>query len=309
MSDNSLTQKVSQVIAPELVDPLESYFFEYENCPWALQQKTPKDPFILIGYFKESDTPALAIQQLRSEFPQIQEAFQTETLKASEWQNAYKSFVKPWSDRSLHWIPLWAKDTYTLPDSAHGVYLDAGMAFGTGSHETTQLCASRLLDYYETIDSDSSRLNIVDAGCGSGILALSASVLGLSSVRGFDNDPDAIKVCQENVSMNPHIPEVSFSLADLNSGLPRAEIDFLMANIQTDILIPFSSQIIKSLRPSAVLVLSGILTKELKGLRAHYEHAFKKLHPNAVLKMDSREKGEWSDLKVEILACDTHKLS
>ena len=88
------------------------------------------------------------------------------------------------------------------------------MAFGTGSHETTQLCASRLLDYYQALPSDPSNLKIVDAGCGSGILALSAKILGFKNVHGFDNDPDALAVCVENQALNPHIESIHFSVDD-----------------------------------------------------------------------------------------------
>ena len=300
--------KISLEIASDLVEALESYFFEREACPWALQQNTPTDPFYLIGYFKDEAESSGYIQSLRMEFPQIQNDFQIESIEPKEWQDAYKSFVKPWSDRSLHWVPLWAKDTYKTPASAQVVYLDAGMAFGTGSHETTQLCASRLLDYVESMPEIPTDLKIVDAGCGSGVLALSAKALGFSSVRGFDNDPDAIKVCKENLDYNPHIKTTPFSIDDLNTGLPAETIDFLMVNIQTDVLIPFSSQIIKSLRPNAVLILSGILESELSLLQSHYENAFQEILPNASVKIDSRRKGEWSDLMVEIIACDAKKI-
>lgn len=300
--------KISLEIPLDLVEVLESHFFEMENCPWALQQNKPTDPFCLIGYFKDRVQSTGYIQSLRMEFPQIPNDFQIESIEPKEWQDAYKSFVKPWSDRSLHWIPLWAKDTYEAPASAQLVYLDAGMAFGTGSHETTQLCASRLLDYVETLSEIPSNLQIVDAGCGSGVLALSAKALGFSSVRGFDNDPDAIKVCKENLDYNPHIKTTPFSIDDLNTGLPEGTIDFLMVNIQTDVLIPFSSQIIKSLRPNAVLVLSGILESELSLLQHHYENAFHEIIPNSSVTIDSRRKGEWSDLMVEIIACGANKM-
>ena len=309
MPPHSLTYKVSQIISNDWIDALENYFFECQNCPWALQQETPKDPFVLIGYFKDASTQSQAIQDLREAVPNLENAFVTQTMPENEWQEAYKTFVKPWADRTLHWIPLWAKDSYLAPSSAHCVYLDAGMAFGTGSHETTQLCASRLLDYYQALPSDPSNLKIVDAGCGSGILALSAKILGFKNVHGFDNDPDALAVCVENQALNPHIESIHFSVDDLNTGLAEGEIDLLMANIQTDILMPFSTQIIKSLRPNAVLILSGILTTEINALRKHFEAAFKQIRPNATIEMDSRAKGEWSDLRVEILACDTPKIN
>ena len=71
---------------------------------------------------------------------------------------------------------------------------------------------------------------MVDAGCGSGILTLSARALGFQSIRGFDNDPDAIQVCHDLLRYNPAFSPIDFSVDDLISGLPEKSIDFLMAN-------------------------------------------------------------------------------
>ena len=304
-----LNLKTTVEIPVILIDRLEGYFFDLESCPWVLLQETAADPFFLIGYFEDAIALKEGIEAVKANFPEIDKPFHTEALEAVVWQNAYKAYVKPWNDRQLHWIPLWSKDTYTVPAGAACVYLDAGMAFGTGCHETTQLCASRLVDFFETqrpkLKADKATLHIVDAGCGSGILALSARALGFNNIRGFDNDPDAIYVCNENLLENPHLETLPFSVDDLVSGLPENSVDFLMANIQTNILIPFSEAIIKSLRPNAHLILSGILTKEIDLLRAHFEIELKRILPKASVNVDSRDKGEWSDLKVEIIACES----
>ncbi len=306
-----LNLKTTVEIPPTLIDPLEGYFFDLEACPWVLLQKTAADPFFLIGYFKDPIDLNRGIDAIKVAFPEIENSFQTEELEAVVWQNAYKAYVKPWNDRQLHWVPLWSKESYTVPVGAACVYLDAGMAFGTGCHETTQLCASRLVDFFNEQNSKGSlsdcAINMVDAGCGSGILALSARALGFKNIRGFDNDPDAIHVCHENLSENPHVDSIHFTVDDLNSGLPQNSIDFLMANIQTNILMPFSEAIIKSLRPKAHLILSGILSKEIDLLRTHFETELKRLLPKASVRLDSRHKGEWSDLKVEIIACESSK--
>lgn len=307
MTDAPLDLKISMQIADDQVELLESYFYECEPNPWVLIQETAVDPYYLNGYFNQEDDCALAIAALKENFPQIELTFKKETLEVTEWQNAYKQYVKPWNDRLLHWVPLWSKATYEIPEGGLPVYVDAGMAFGTGCHETTQLCASRLVDFYLS-DLPKENLTMVDAGCGSGILALSARALGFSSIRGFDNDPDAIQVCHDHLNHNPTLASVSFTVDDLISGLPEDSIDFLMANIQTNILMPFAEPIIKSLRASAQLILSGILTKEIEALKIHYSEKFNDLRPNASILMNSREKGEWSDLKIEIIACESEKI-
>ena len=161
-------------------------------------------------------------------------------IEDADWQNAYKEFVKPWSDRQLHWIPLWERDNLTTPEGAATVYLDAGMAFGTGAHETTRLCARRLQDYRDAHADQLDSLELIDAGCGSGVLALSASALGFQKILGFDFDPEAIVVCHSNSQENPHIAKLDFEVADLEKGLTGRQADLLLANIQTDVLIPHS---------------------------------------------------------------------
>ena len=307
MTDAPLELKISVQIPDDQVDALESYFYECEPNPWVLIQKTAADPYFLNGYFHQEGDCTQAIAALKETFPQLDLAFKKEKLIATEWQNAYKQYVKPWNDRLLHWVPLWAQETYSVPEGGLPVYVDAGMAFGTGCHETTQLCASRLVDFYLS-DISKDSLTMVDAGCGSGILALSARALGFQNIRGFDNDPDAIQVCHDHLKHNPSLSPIDFSVDDLISGLPENSIDFLMANIQTNILIPFAEPIIKSLHASAHLILSGILTKEIETLRLHYLEQCKHLCPNATVLMDSREKGEWSDLKIEIIACESKKI-
>ena len=307
MTDAPLDLKISVQIPEDYVDALESYFYECDPNPWVLIQKTAADPYYLSGYFNQEEECTQAIDALKKNFPELELTFDKEKLIATEWQNAYKQYVKPWNDRSLHWVPLWAKDNYSVPEGGISVYVDAGMAFGTGCHETTQLCASRLLDFYLS-DSPKGSITMVDAGCGSGILALSARALGFQSIRGFDNDPDAIQVCHDLLKHNPTLSPIEFSVDDLISGLPEDSVDFLMANIQTNILIPFADPIIKSLHPSAHLILSGILTKELEALKLHYLETFNRLRPNSTIHIDSREKGEWSDLKIEIIACESKKI-
>ena len=304
--------KISMPISLELVEALENYFYELKPSPWVLLQKTASDPYFLIGYFKNENKAQIALKSLLRAFPNIQNKFEQEWLDKVDWQDAYKSYIKPWHERMLHWIPLWAKNDHLPPDASRTsiIYLDAGMAFGTGCHETTQLCASRLVDFF--LDP-SSHINagldskIVDAGCGSGILALSAAALGYRNIQAFDNDPSAITVCHENLGHNPAIGPIIFSVDDLNSGLKENAIDFLMANIETNILISFIEPIVKSLKENSILVLSGILITEIELLEKYYLDSLERLKPNSRLIFDSRIKGEWSDLMIKIIACEDGK--
>lgn len=306
MTDSPIDFKISAQLPNDCIKALETYFYECEPNPWILIQKTMADPYYINGYFNQENDCKQAVADINENFPQLTLSFNKEKLVATEWQNAYKEYVKPWNDRLLHWVPLWAKETYLVPEDGRPIYVDAGMAFGTGCHETTQLCASRLVDF-SLSDVAKDNLTIVDAGCGSGILALSARALGFQTIRGFDHDPDAIKVCHDLLKYNLTLNQIEFSVDDLISGLPENSIDFLMANIQTNILVQFAEPIIESLHASAQLILSGILTKEIEPLKLHYLEKLKQSHPNAKILTESREKGEWSDLKIEIIACESEK--
>jgi len=288
------------VVPDALVDTIDAHLLENELIDWVMLQKDPREPYELFGVFSDADTAQKALSELRAEFPELPERFTEKVVDVVDWQNAYKKFLKPWSDRQLYWVPLWERESYGSPASAVCIYLDSGMAFGTGAHETTRLCASRLLDYHERQTDSLDELQVIDAGCGSGILALSASALGFKNVVGFDMDPQAIEVCQRNTDENPQIPAPEFEIADLEKGLHSKQADLLLANIQTDVLIPFRSQLTRSVKASGTLVLSGILTKEAEQVRMYYATEFDQLHSGETVSIDSRQYGEWSDLQFSL---------
>ncbi len=286
-------------ISAELADRLESYFFEIESAHWGVMQREREDPFEVFGFFPDEMAADAELAVLRREFPELPQDFALSTIHDADWQNAYKEFVKPWSDRQLHWIPLWERGQSSLPEQAAVVYLDAGMAFGTGAHETTRLCARRLLDYREAHADQFASMDVIDAGCGSGVLALSAAVLGFKNIYAFDFDPEAIRVCRENTGQNSHITTpIDFAVADLELGLKGRQADLILANIQTDVLIPQADYLIQAVAPHGTLALSGILAKELDQVAEHYESRFTALELGP-LAIDSRVDGEWADLRIQ----------
>jgi ribosomal protein L11 methyltransferase len=284
-------------IPDEMADPLEDYFCEIESPYWGIMQKEVTDPYELFGIFPNAATAASELASLREAFKDLPEDFELSDIIDADWQNAYKEFVKPWTERQLHWIPIWERENITPPDGSAVVYLDAGMAFGTGTHETTRLCARRLLDYLEAHPDSLESHDLIDAGCGSGVLALSASALGYQKIYAFDFDPEAITVCHSNAAENPQLTKPEFVVADLEKGFADGrQGDLVLANIQTDVLIPHSTPLVKGVKATGTLALSGILTKELEQVRAHFAAQFAALRPEISLTIDSREDGEWGDL-------------
>jgi ribosomal protein L11 methyltransferase len=141
---------------------------------------------------------------------------------------------------------------------------------------------------HSAIKSDAAR--VVDAGCGSGILALSAAKLSYRNVYGFDNDPEAIRVSEENALLNDLTDRVSFRVADLVTGLVDIQADVLMANILANVLIQFASQLTNAVAPGGWLILSGILAEECE----HVRGVFAEVVPH--WSQESRMLGEWSDV-------------
>jgi ribosomal protein L11 methyltransferase len=211
------------------------------------------------------------------------------SLGDTDWRDSYKAHFHAWQFGRLHWVPVWERVKFELPPGDAVLWLDPGLAFGTGNHETTRLCVERLVTWAEEHGTDA---RVVDAGCGSGILALSAALLGFSDVTGFDNDPEAVRVSEENAALNGLTGRVRFSVGDLVSGLApyRHGADVVLANIQADVLIRFAGELVGSIAPGGTLILSGILAQE----NAQVRTSFEALTPAWVV--NARIMGEWSDV-------------
>jgi len=212
-------------------------------------------------------------------------------MEERDWKDSYKAHFKASRFGRLHWVPEWERPSYVLPAGDVVLWLDPGLAFGTGNHETTRLCCERLVSWAEA-DGPAFRATrrIIDAGCGSGILALSSSLLGYRDVEGFDNDPEAVRISGENAALNGLEGRVRFFTGDLITGLQGRQADFLMANILAVVLMQFSRELLAAVAPGGTLVLSGILAQERDQVREH----FAKSAPG--WSVDSRIMGEWADV-------------
>jgi ribosomal protein L11 methyltransferase len=236
------------------------------------------------------------------------------TLADSDWRDSYKAHFHAWQFGRLHWIPVWEREKFSLPPGDAVLWLDPGLAFGTGNHETTRLCVERLVAIAEEFcvlgsevcvenrtssatqnakpKTQNRELRVVDAGCGSGILALSAALLGFRDVTGFDNDAEAVRISEENAALNGLAGRVRFHVADLVTGLSgeTSRVDILLANIQADVLMRFSGELTAAVAPGGTLILSGILAGE----NAQVREVFERITPGWTV--NARVMGEWSDV-------------
>ncbi|MDE3009943.1 MAG: 50S ribosomal protein L11 methyltransferase [Pseudomonadota bacterium] len=180
--------------------------------------------------------------------PQIP-AWTGDTVADQDWVRATQSQFDPIAIAQGLWIvPTW----HEPPDaSAINLRLDPGQAFGTGSHPTTRLCLQWLAEHRPGG-------TVLDYGCGSGILAIAARMLGASRAVGVDLDPAAVQTAQDNARANG--VDASFGLPDLAAA--QGQFDVVVANILTRPLIMLAPLLLARLRPGGYLVLSGILERQ-----------------------------------------------
>lgn len=174
-------------------------------------------------------------------------------LSEEDWAHSWKKYYKPikTGDR-LVIVPVW--ENYEASEGEITVLMDPGMAFGTGTHETTRLCAAMLEKF--TVPG----CKVLDVGCGSGILAICASKLGAAECFACDIDPQAVKVAVENTELN-HTPNVKCTVSDLLKQVEKTEggYDVVVANIVADIIIRLAPDVHEYMAENAVFIVSGII--------------------------------------------------
>lgn len=276
-------------VPPDAVQGIEEFLTELEEQRLMVLEDRPAARAWLGGYFESRDDAFAVWAKLASHFDEAwaKENPTVRVLPDEDWKESYKTHFKAWKFGRLNWVPIWEKDKFVLPRGEEVLWLDPGMAFGTGNHETTRLVVERLVEF-ATRHGTSGR--VIDAGCGSGILALSAVKLGFARVIAFDNDSLSIDVSRENADLNGLSGTVDFFVGDLVSGLVRREAELVLANIQADVLMRFAPQLTSAVAPNGRLILSGILASELTLVKG----AFEVMCPSWT--SDARVMGEWSDL-------------
>jgi len=147
------------------------------------------------------------------------------------------------------------------------IAVPADMAFGTGHHATTATVLRLLVDAAEARQATGQKWSMADLGCGSGILAIAADKLGATRVWGCDFDPAAVKISQENAVRND-TPKVRFTRVDVLKWEPKKTWDIVAANIFFDVLEAAFPQLVRSVAPGGILMLSGILKSQAKACLA-----------------------------------------
>ena len=176
-------------------------------------------------------------------------------VNEEDWANSWKAFYKTSRiGKRMVIVPMW--EEYDPKPGDVVVKMDPGMAFGTGTHETTRLVIGLLEDYIKP------GCRMLDVGCGSGILAICASKLGAGLCRAYDIDPVAVRVAKENVEASGQT-NITCEQSDLLKQVDISDggYDVITANIVADIIIRMSPDVGAYMNEGAVLLASGIISE------------------------------------------------
>jgi ribosomal protein L11 methyltransferase len=268
---------------------VENILYEIAPSNWVIIINKETRGLTLSGLFSTKGESLREISNLKEYYDGFLSDFIIKEIDNKSWEDSYRHHFKSWKYNSYKFIPLWDKAKIKVNDEEIPIYIDPGMAFGTGEHETTRLCIEFLIDKFEL--PEATRDSFLDVGCGSGILSILAKSLGFKNVLGIDHDENAISNSIINTDINLEKNSVIFKKAKINS-LEKKEYKCIVANIQSDVLISNAKSLINMLAPSACLIISGILNYETKDVIKVYNQRLKAT--NFTFKRELKQKGEWS---------------
>lgn len=215
------------------------------------------------GYFNEDESvendisKMLEILKDNSPFKLGSLEMTVSVVDDTDWLNEWKKYYQPIHAGKIVIVPKWIN--YPKQDDEYIVKLDPGMAFGTGSHESTFMCLS-LLNEIEVKDK-----KVIDVGTGSGILGIASAVMGARSVEAYDIDDIAVDAARENASLNDIAKVFSADNANLIDKTNN-RFDIALANITADILIDLSKSISEYLNKNGKLIISGVIATRKDGV-------------------------------------------
>lgn len=229
---------------------------------------------VVTALFAADTSQDALLLQLAEQVGDLPAGLHFEPLADKPWERAWMDDFHPMRFGDRLWIvPSWAE----APDpTAVNLRLDPGLAFGTGTHETTSLC----LSWLEGIDLTGK--TVLDFGCGSGVLAIAALLLGAKEVYACDIDPQALLATRENAKLNGVDDRLHCMLPE---ALPQQQYHIVVANILAEPLVELAPQLLNYCQPGGVFGLSGILLGQTQSVRQAYE-------TNATLEPDTHL-GEW----------------
>lgn len=210
---------------------------------------------------------------------------ETEGLREEDWAEAWKQYYKPIPLGRVTVVPAWQE--YTPAAGEKIIRMDPGMAFGTGTHETTRL----VMRFLQDVIAGGER--VLDLGCGSGILSLCASKLGASFCAAYDIDPVAVRVAEENVKADG-ADNIVCGVSDLLRSVDTTggKYDFVVANIVADVIIRLLPDVGDYMTEDGRMIVSGIICPRAEEVRAA-------IAENGFSVVEERQENDWLAILIE----------
>ncbi len=255
--------------------------------PDELLEKYDTDEIIIKAYFSDEENLELILDDIKNYIVTLPKAengepygeIELDEVFEQDWANNWKQFYKVTRlGENIVIKPSW--EDYEPEEKDIVIKLDPGMAFGTGTHETTSLCVEQI---EKNADKDST---LLDVGCGSGILSIVAAKLGLKDIVGVDIDELAVKVSRENAEINGVSDLIDFRKGDLLNVVDE-KYDFVVANILAEIIVILNKDIRKCLKDDGLFIASGIILDKIDKVK-------ESLDESGLEVIDVITKGEWA---------------
>jgi len=278
---------VDVTVTPEAQEAVESALGVMGATGTAVDgmRTKPDDPVIVTGFFLEPVSLEDVEDAIVDEFDihdiarEEVTSIEFRVVEEEDWLATWKKHWKPSEVGKFIIAPPWApvKDT----EDRFVIKIEPSMAFGTGTHETTQLCLEALGDIV------TPGMSVIDLGTGTGVLAIAAAKLGGKHIRAFDTDAHAVNIAEQNAEANHVIDAINFYEGSIDEDVHHADI--IVANLTLDVIRPMLGLLVE--KADIWLLLSGILTEQ----KSEIETALKQCE---IGDLKFQTKGEWISVLV-----------
>lgn len=263
--DKNIWYAVDILVDADAAEAVEFALNELESLGTEIDslRKAKGEPQMVTGFFDvlpESNDVQSAVEnalRIHGLDPEVLKSITTRVVEETDWLAEWKKYWKPTEIGKLIIAPPWENVEGT---DKIVIRIEPNMAFGTGTHETTQLCLKAIGENYRAGQT------VLDVGTGTGILAIAAAKLGAETIFACDTDEDSVKIARENAVAN-EVDWIEFADGPLTGDAPV--YDFVFANLTIDVIVPILPLLLAKSRQ--MLLLSGILVEQKDIISAELE--------------------------------------